>query len=68
MGEIFEIVQTSIGEKYASLIFAVFTAIGGCLFAFHAGKTYALALVAYLPVFFILLGTFGLMVKKLTAD
>jgi len=37
MGEIFETVQASIGEKYANLIFAVFTGIGGCLFAFYTG-------------------------------
>ena len=68
MGEIFETVQSSIGEKYANLIFAVFTAIGGCIFAFYTGKSYALALIAYLPVFFLILGTFGVMVKKITAD
>ena len=68
MGEIFEVVQSSIGEKYANLIFAVFTAIGGCIFAFYTGWTYSLALVAYLPVFFIILGTFGILVKKITAD
>ena len=29
---------------------------------------YALTLIAYLPVFFIILGTFGIMVKKVTSD
>ena len=67
MGEIFETVQTSVGEKFANLIFAVFTGIGGCIFAFYTGKSYSLALIAYLPVFFIILGTFGIMVKKITA-
>ena len=66
MGEIFETVQTPIGEKYANLIFAVFTAIGGCIFAFMTGKYYSSLLVAYLPVFFIILGTFGILVKKIT--
>ena len=68
MGLIFETVQSSIGEKYVNLIFAVFTAIGGCMFAFWTGRSYALALIVYLPVFFIILGTFGVMVKRITAD
>lgn len=68
MGEIFQTVQRSIGEQYANLLFAVFTAIGGSVFAFLEGSTYAAALVAYLPVFFIILGTFGIMVKTSTAD
>jgi ABC-type multidrug transport system fused ATPase/permease subunit len=68
MGEIFETVQASIGEKYANLIFAIFTGIGGCLFAFYTGQNYSLSLIAYLPVFFIILGTFGIMVKKITTD
>ena len=67
MGEIFETVQNSVGEKYAGLIFAVFTAIGGCSFAFWIGKLYAAALIAYLPVFFLILGTFGILVKNITA-
>jgi hypothetical protein len=37
MGEIFETVQASIGEKLSCLIFAVFTGIGGCCFAFYTG-------------------------------
>lgn len=68
MGEIFQTVQRSIGEQYANLLFALFTAIGGSIFAFLEGSTYAAALVAYLPVFFIILGTFGIMVKKSTSD
>jgi len=67
MGEIFETVQSSVGEKYANLIFACSTGVGGCIFAFYTGKTYAAALIAYLPVFFLILGTFGIMVKKITA-
>ena len=66
MGEIFETVQSSIGEKFSNLIFAVFTGIGGCFFAFVTGQSYALALIAYLPVFFIILGVFGIMVKNIT--
>ena len=67
MGEIFETVQASIGEKYANLIFAVFTGIGGCIFAFVTGESLALVLIAYLPVFLLILGTFGILVKKITA-
>ena len=67
MGEIFETVQSSIGEKFSNLIFAVFTGIGGCIFAFITGRSYALALIAYLPVFFIILGVFGIMVKNITS-
>lgn len=68
MGEIFQTVQRSIGEQYANLLFALFTAVGGMIFGFLNGSTYAAALVAYLPVFFIILGTFGIMVKKSTGD
>lgn len=67
MAEIFETVQSSVGEKYATLIFALSTAVGGCLVAFFTGSTYALALIGYLPVFFVILGTFGLMVARITA-
>jgi ATP-binding cassette, subfamily B (MDR/TAP), member 1 len=67
MAEIFETVQSSVGEKYATLIFAVSTAVGGCLVAFFTGRTYALVLVGYLPVFFVILGTFGVMVARITA-
>jgi hypothetical protein len=42
--------------------------IGGCLYAFYTGKIYALTLIAYLPVFFIILGTFGILVKKVTSE
>lgn len=68
MGEIFQTVQRSIGEQYANLLFACCTAIGGTFFAFWTGASYAAALVAYLPVFFIILGTFGIMVKQSTVD
>jgi len=68
MGEIFETVQSSVGEKYANLIFAVSTGIGGCIFAFYTGKEYALILIGYLPVFFVILGTFGILVKKITSE
>jgi ABC-type multidrug transport system fused ATPase/permease subunit len=44
------------------------TGIGGCIYAFYAGKIYALTLISYLPVFFIILGTFGIMVKNVTTD
>ena len=67
MAEIFETVQSSVGEKYATLIFALSTAIGGCLVAFFSGQTYAAVLVGYLPVFLLILGTFGIMVNKITA-
>lgn len=67
MGEIFETVQSSVGEKYANLIFAVFTGIGGCIYAFYTGKTFSGCLIGYLPVFFFILGTFGILVKKITA-
>ena len=67
MAEIFETVQSSVGEKYATLIFAVSTGIGGCLVAFISGRTYAVVLIGYLPVFLIILGTFGIMVARITA-
>ena len=50
------------------MIFALFNAIGGCIFAFIAGPELAYCLIAYLPVFFLVLGTFGILVKKSTGE
>lgn len=49
-------------------MFAVFNGIGGCIFAFMIGSSYALYLVAYLPVFLFILATFGILVKRSTGD
>ena len=68
MGEIFQTIHRSIGEQYANLLFALFNAIGGCIFAFITGPELALYLIAYLPVFFIILGTFGILVKNSTGE
>ena len=35
--------------------------------AFLSGRTYAIYLIGYLPVFFVILGTFGIMVARITA-
>ena len=35
--------------------------------AFISGSNYAVILIGYLPVFLIILGTFGVMVAKITA-
>ena len=50
------------------MLFALFNAIGGFIFAFTQGSTFAGACVAYLPVFLIILGTFGIIVKKATTQ
>ena len=68
MGEIFQTVHKSIGEQYANLVFACFNGIGGVIFAFLIGPNFAAILVAYLPVFLIILGTFGILVKKSTSE
>ena len=45
----------------------MFNGIGGIVIAFLMGHTYALYLIAYLPVFLLILGTFGIVVKNSTA-
>lgn len=47
-----------------NLIFAIFACIGGICFAFYRGPMFALCCLGYLPVFIIILSTFGLVVKK----
>ncbi len=49
-------------------MFALFNAVGGCVFAFITGPELAMYLIAYLPVFFIILGTFGILVKNSTGE
>lgn len=66
IAEIFDTVQSSIGEKIANLIFAVSACVSGIVYALFFGWTFALACVAYLPVFLGILGVFGLAVKKST--
>jgi hypothetical protein len=34
MGDIFEAIHRSIGEQYSAMLFALFNAIGGFIFAF----------------------------------
>jgi ABC-type multidrug transport system fused ATPase/permease subunit len=55
-----------LGDKLANLIFAIFTCIGGIGLGFFRGSTFAACCLAYAPVFLIILGVFGSMVKKST--
>jgi len=62
MGEIFETVQHSIGEKTSNLIFAITTCVSGIIYGLFVGPTFTLCCLAYLPVLFIILAVFGKMV------
>ena len=51
-----------------NLIFSISACIGGLGFAFYRGPIFAWCCLAYLPVFILLLSTFGLMVRKSMID
>jgi ATP-binding cassette subfamily B (MDR/TAP) protein 1 len=59
IAEIFDTVQSSIGEKIANLIFACATCLSGMIYALIYGWLFALACIAYLPVLFTIIGVFG---------
>ena len=48
------------------MIFAVSASIAGIVYALIYGWVYALACVAYLPIFLTILGVFGMAVKRST--
>lgn len=66
IAEIFDTVQSSIGEKIANLIFACATCLSGMIYALIYGWLFALACIAYLPVLFTIIGVFGRQVQKST--
>lgn len=68
IAEIFETVQSSIGEKISTFIFSISACISGIVYAMFYGWAYALACVAYLPFLLMILIVFGLAVKKSTMD
>ena len=59
MGEIFETVQQSIGEKVANLIFAVSTCISGIVYGLTIAPIFTAVCLGYLPVIIIILAVFG---------
>jgi ABC-type bacteriocin/lantibiotic exporter with double-glycine peptidase domain len=64
MAEVFYQVQRSIGFQLGNFIFAISACIGGLGFALYKGPKFAGACLGYVPVFIIILATFGMMVKK----
>jgi ABC-type multidrug transport system fused ATPase/permease subunit len=64
MAEIFDTVQSAIGEKFSNMIFAVSTCVSGIGYAFYFAPLYALICVMYLPFLLIILAVFGRMVQK----
>ena len=65
IAEIFETVQSSIGDKIATFIFSISACLSGIIYALFYGWAYALACVAYLPFLLMILVVFGLAVKKI---
>lgn len=59
MGEVFEIVQQSIGEKVANMIFAVSTCISGIVYGLYIAPIFTGVCLGYLPVIIIILAVFG---------
>jgi ATP-binding cassette subfamily B (MDR/TAP) protein 1 len=60
IAEIFETVQSSIGDKISTFIFSISACISGIVYAMVYGWAYALACVAYLPFLLMILVVFGL--------
>jgi ATP-binding cassette subfamily B (MDR/TAP) protein 1 len=68
IAEIFDTVQASIGEKIANLIFAISTCLSGIIYAMVFGVAFAASCVAYLPILLMIIGVFGMQVKKSVSD
>lgn len=68
MGEIFETVQGSIGEKIANLIFACSSFLAGIGYGLFYAPRFTGVCLGYLPVILIILGVFGKMVQKSTLN
>jgi ATP-binding cassette subfamily B protein len=66
IGEIFETIQSSIGEKFSNLLFAGSCCVGGIGFAFYRGPMFAGICMAYVPVFLAILIIFGRRVQSAT--
>lgn len=66
--EIFDTLQSSIGEKVSNLIFAISTCLASMGYAIYYGPTFALACIAYLPVLMTIIAVFGKRVQKSTVD
>jgi len=62
MGEIFETVQSSIGEKVANLIFACSSFLSGIAYGLTIAPKFTGVCLGYLPVIIIILAVFGKMV------
>ena len=58
--------QSSIGEKIANLIFAISTCIAGIVYALVYGWLFALACILYLPLLIGTIAFFGAKVRALT--
>ena len=59
ISEVFDKVQSSIGEKIANLIFACTTCTASCVYALVYGPTFALVCIAYLPILMTVIAVFG---------
>ena len=68
ISEIFDTVQSSIGDKISTFIFSISACISGIIYALVYGWAYALACVCYLPFLLMILGVFGMQVKKTTME
>jgi hypothetical protein len=68
MNEIFDTVQSSLGEKVANMLYAIAAGLGGIIYAVAIGPIFALVCLAYLPVLLGILGVFGSMAKSAGLD
>lgn len=68
MGEIFETVQASIGEKVSNLIFALSACVSGIAYGLYIAPVFAAVCIGYLPVVVFILVVFGRFVQKSTLN
>ena len=62
MAEIFETVQSALGEKFSNMIYACSTCLAGMGYALYFSPVYAAVCLTYLPFLLLILGVFGRMV------
>jgi ABC-type multidrug transport system fused ATPase/permease subunit len=64
IGDNFQIVSNSIGEKFSNILLAIFTFIAGIVIAFVYGPSFAAVCFGFFPLMFTAMVFFGSNVRK----
>lgn len=62
----FLVIQSSIGEKFSTIIYSLATVLSGIIIAFVLGPLFALVTLAFIPVIFLIVMGLGGVIKKAT--